>query len=162
MAAPPLTTSNGHTSKRNKRDKTSKATSSTLPSTFTTQLNSIETSLSTSSDLNPLFDLIQLLKSQTANETSGAEHATSQRGIKFLVRSLQALLNDERIPLNQVDEQGLVQGSPREEVERTEADKAVANWLRQRWNESVELLCSLLGNQDAEIRVSTALPFSVI
>ena len=130
-------------------NKTGEATSSAL-STFQTRLVSIESALSNSSDLNPLYDLIQLIRSEAYGQTNVV---ALQRGIKFLVRSLQVLLNDGRIPLTSVDEQGLVQGTFREAQRRSEADKAVADWLRQRWNEAAEMLCAMLMHGERDIRV---------
>jgi hypothetical protein len=155
MAVPSLPAGKGPSQKSKAVKKASKPTSSTATS-FQSQLVSLESSLSTSSDLNPLYDLIQLLNEKTSKKLSEADVVTSQRGIKFLVRSLQTLLNDKRIPLTQVNEQGLVQGSFRDESTQTEADKAVANWLRQRWNESTELFCLLLSSEEGSIRVSTS------
>lgn len=134
--------------------KISKAATSSSTTTFQSRLAAIEHSLSTSSDLNPLFDLVQLLKRQTAEQPNEADVLTAQRGMKFLVRSLQVLLKDQRIPLTQVNDSGLAEGSFREQEGQTEADKAVADWLRQRWNESIELLCTLLANEVSSVRVS--------
>ncbi|UZJ56857.1 hypothetical protein CBS101457_006177 [Exobasidium rhododendri] len=154
MAVSSLPTKTGQKAGRKIGAKATKAaSSSSAHSSFANALASIENSLSSSSDLNPLFDLIQLLKGQKSTSDTGADTSIRLRGLKFLVRSLQALLNDQRIPLTQVNEQGLVQGTFREEDGRTAADKAVANWLRQRWNESVELLCSLLHSEEADIRL---------
>lgn len=131
------------------------ATSQQTP--FEDKLASIEQALSSSSDLNPLFDLIQLLQTKTQGSGSGTNSGLEslQKGIKFLVRSLQVLLGDHRIPLTQVDEVGLVQGSFRGNAGLTEADRAVAEWLRQRWNESIQLLCASLLHSEEGIRVST-------
>jgi U3 small nucleolar RNA-associated protein 19 len=123
---------------------------------FEDELDSIEQALSSSSDLNPLFNLVQLLQSKTQAGPSGSDSATLQKGIKFLVRSLQVLLQDHRIPLTQVNEKGLVQGTFREDAGLTEADRAVADWLRQRWNESIQLLCAALLSSDEGVRVSEA------
>jgi U3 small nucleolar RNA-associated protein 19 len=131
------------------RKKDEKASTSSI-TTFAAQLSTIEASLSASSDLNPLYDLIQLLQNVSLDNV---DLAVLKRGIKFLVRSLQALLGDHRIPLSQVNERGLVQGSFRSDTNMTEADHAVADWLRQRWNEAIQLLCDVLMHSEADARL---------
>lgn len=129
-----------------------KAASSTW-TPFQSKLSSIESSLSSSSNLNPLFDLIELLGAQIQSKSADAELLTLHRGIKFLVRSFQALLKDNWIPLTEVDGVGLVQGAFRIVESQTEADKAVSQWLRQRWNEAIQLLCDALLHTGENIRL---------
>lgn len=134
--------------------KEKKATSSSYWTPFQSKLSSIESSLSSSSNLNPLFDLIELLRAQIQQPTSkDAKSITLCRGIKILVKSFQALLKDNRIPLTQVDGLGFVQGAFKSTENQTEADRIVSQWLRERWNETVELLCDALLYNDGSIRL---------
>lgn len=116
------------------------------------KLSSLYTSLSDASDLNPLVDLIVLLTQNfgsASTQTETNELQSLHKGVHFLVRSMQTLLKEGRISVANVNEDGLVVGSA--EVQ-TEAEKAVAQWLQARWNDTVQLLCGLLADNSADTR----------
>lgn len=116
-----------------------------------TQLPQIFSSLSEGADLNPLADLIELL---SANSSSVATHELHiyTKGVHFLVKSLQSLLKDRRIPLSATSDDLGEESSTR--PQRDEAEEAVATWLQARWKDAVKYLCQLLFSTQQQIRVS--------
>lgn len=141
-------------SERLQRDKNAASATISSANKKTQELQSIQTALTTSADLNPLYDLIRLAQ-ELAAEQEADLIKTLYASVKLLVRSLTSLIKDDRIPLGHEDEEGYVVGgasSTSSSKELSEADRAVRQWLRQRWNESVDLLCSLLGHESQELR----------
>ncbi|PWN90096.1 CBF-domain-containing protein [Acaromyces ingoldii] len=142
--------------KTNGRAKRSKEAVEEGTATLTEErrLQEIQTALSTSADLNPLYDLIRLAHGLSTKQEPNLVK-TLYASARILARSLTSLIKDDRIPLGHVDEEGYVLGgatSTSSTKELSEADRAVRSWLRQRWNESVDLLCSLLGHESQDLR----------
>ncbi|KAN0065436.1 Maturation and nuclear export of 40S ribosomal subunits interacting protein [Thecaphora frezii] len=160
--------------------KASKAASSSAkeaPSELLQQISTLQQTLASSSDLNPLADLISIAKQHSllsnppvqpdTNADENNKRALKERQhsakalhrcIHILARSFKALCADDRILLdNQIDPEGYIgPGGGSGVVKRNEAEKAVAGWIRQRWNETIELLCALLNHDLVELR-STSL-----
>ncbi|EPQ30749.1 uncharacterized protein PFL1_01650 [Pseudozyma flocculosa PF-1] len=141
------------------------------PSELLTQIASLQKALATSSDLNPLADLIAIAKKHSVLSNSAPAAASERtisdrqhsakavhRCIHILSRSFKTLCSEDRVLLdNEVDADGQIgPGGGSGVVKRDEAEKAVAGWIRQRWNECIELLCALLNHDLVELR-STSL-----
>lgn len=116
-----------------------------------TQLPQIFSSLSEGADLNPLADLIELLSANSSNVATHELHIYT-KGVHFLVKSLQSLLKDRRIPLSATSDDLGEESSTR--PQRDEAEEAVATWLQARWKDAVKYLCQLLFSTQQQIRVS--------
>ncbi|PWZ01536.1 CBF-domain-containing protein [Testicularia cyperi] len=140
------------------------SSSSTTPSALD-QIVSIQKQLSSSSDLNPLSQLITIAKRQSRINSTTTDSAKERkeaavavlRAVQILTRSLRSLCSEDKVVLDhQVDQDGyLMSSGARGNAERSEAQKAVADWIRQRWNESVELLCALLGHEVEALRMES-------
>ena len=115
------------------------------------QLPQIFSLLSEGADLNPLVDLIELLSANSSNVATH-ELQTYTKGVHFLVKSLQSLLKDRRIPLSATSDDLGEESLSR--PQRDEAEEAVATWLQTRWKDAVNYLCQLLFSTQQQIRVS--------
>ena len=113
-------------------------------------------------DLNPLNDLIQLsiqLTQQTCSHSSSSTELESNckalhKALNVLTRALITLTESDKIPVFTADLEGLATGGQRLKKAETEGDAKVRVWLRNRWNETVLLLCALLAHQQKNIKVS--------
>jgi U3 small nucleolar RNA-associated protein 19 len=116
------------------------------------RISQITADLSSSADLNPLIDLIQELRHEILLRPGDEIRKSTGKGLKFLVRSVQSLLRDGRISLQQVDERGFLSAAKSTSTDdQAEAAKAVREWLHDRWNDTVQLLCDLLSSDFEEI-----------
>ena len=141
-----------------KRVKTTTAKKEKEQSVLLQQIQTLQRALASSSDLNPLSDLLVLAKKHAHLAPSSSDSAKAvHRSIHILTRSLRSLAADDRVLLdNQIDQEGyLLNGSGARGADWSEPEKKVADWIRLKWNESVELLCALLGHDLAEIRITS-------
>ncbi|PWN52823.1 CBF-domain-containing protein [Violaceomyces palustris] len=151
-------------------NKVSKKTSSSLLE----RISDYQSQLASSSDLNPLSDLLQIAQKQarlSAEEVNRKEDVQESakalhRSIHILVRSFQSLCKEDKVILSDVDQQGWTTGgegkASLDERGEPKPEALVKRWIKSRWNQLVELLCSLLGHPLEEIRsVSLDLLFNL-
>ncbi|CDU23115.1 related to NOC4-nucleolar protein, mediates maturation and nuclear export of 40S ribosomal subunits [Sporisorium scitamineum] len=133
------------------------------------QVQALQSALLSSSDLNPLSDLLSLSKKlakvgedSTIKERKDAAVAL-HRAALVLVRSMKSLSGEDRIPFDRdLDQDGYLLSYGRTAGSNTdstlsakakEAQTKVADWIRMRWNETIELLCGLLAHQVEGLRL---------
>ena len=143
--------------------------SSVAPTTALEQVQAYQSALLSSSDLNPLSDLLTLAKKlakiggdRTPKEKKDAAVAL-HRAVLVLVRSMKSLSGEDKIPLDKdVDQDGYILAygakagnkvDTSTSAQAREAQNKVADWIRMRWNETVELLCALLGHDVEGLRL---------
>ena len=133
------------------------------------QVQALQSSLLTSSDLNPLSDLLALSKKLAKVDQDGPAKERKDavvalhRAALVLVRSMKSLSGEDRIPFDKdVDQDGYLlsySAKSGHRIDNTisakarEAQAKVADWIRMRWNETIELLCGLLGHQVEGLRL---------
>ncbi|KAJ1020061.1 hypothetical protein NDA16_004341 [Ustilago loliicola] len=134
------------------------------------QVQSLQQALLSSSNLNPLSDLLSLSKKLaklTADRTpKEKKHAAIalHRAALVLVRSMKALCGEDRIPFDKdIDQDGYILSYGAKASNKVDnaavSDKArealnkVQDWIRMRWNETLELLCGLLGHEVEGLRL---------
>lgn len=128
------------------------------------QVQALQSALLSSSDLNPLSDLLTLSKklAKVSDDRSPKEKKDAavalHRAALVLVRSMKSLSGEDRIPFDkQVDQDGYLlsyggrTGSKSDAA--TSAKAKVEDWIRMRWNETIELLCGLLGHPVEGLRL---------
>lgn len=155
-------TSSQPKAKKARISSSSSSASSSKPESIL-KVTSLQSQLSNSTDLNPLNDLIQF-SIQLTRQTYSESHSQSQsfesdckalhKAINVLSRALITLTQSDKIPLNTSDNEGLATGGNKIKKGENEGMVKVRVWLRNRWNESVLLLCALLAHQREEIKVS--------
>lgn len=149
---------------KTKKARISSSSSSSSKPESILKVTSLQSQLSNSTDLNPLNDLIQFsiqLTSQTYSESHSQSSSSFEsdckalhKAINVLSRALITLTQSDKIPLNTSDNEGLATGGNKINKGENEGMVKVRVWLRNRWNESVLLLCALLAHQREEIKVS--------
>lgn len=122
-------------------------------SSLETRLTTLYAALANSSDLNPLIDLTDVLGTHLLQRYTEKHVLALRKGIQFLVRSLQALLKEGRIPVTNVSEDGSLLLTSKRAEGQSEAQIAVTQWLQTRWNDAIQLFCQLLACQDEETRL---------
>lgn len=121
---------------------------SALP--LASRLSTLQTTLSSSTDLNPLCDLLALIDELAT--VPDAASALLPKSMSLLMHSLSALVRATRVPLDaHMDAEGRLHVSAHNEKD---ANVIVRRWIAERFNESVECLCALLGHTAAHVRVS--------
>ncbi len=154
----------------------SAASASSSSSTSLEQVQALQSALLSSSDLNPLTDLLALAKklaklgASSSTERSSKEKKDAavavHRAVLVLVRSMKSLSADDRIAFDKdVDQDGYIlpygakagnnaaASAPFSSTKAKEAQNKVADWIRMRWNETVELLCALLAHEVEALRL---------
>ncbi|TKY86097.1 hypothetical protein EX895_004922 [Sporisorium graminicola] len=133
------------------------------------QVQALQSALLSSSDLNPLSDLLSLSKKlakvgedNTTKERKDAAVAL-HRAALVLVRSMKSLSGEDKIPFDRdVDQDGYLLsygGKASSTTDKAVSAKAkeaqikVADWIRMRWNETIELLCGLLAHPIEGLRL---------
>ncbi|SPO32262.1 related to NOC4 - nucleolar protein, mediates maturation and nuclear export of 40S ribosomal subunits [Ustilago trichophora] len=148
----------------------SSPSSSSAPTSVLEQVQALQSALLSSSDLNPLSDLLTLSKKlakvgadRTTKEKKEAAVAL-HRAALVLVRSMKSLCGDDKIPFDKdVDQDGYILSYGAKAGNKTvdasasakarEAQNKVADWIRMRWNETIELFCGLLGHEVEGLRL---------
>lgn len=133
------------------------------------QVQALQSALLSSSDLNPLSDLLTLSKKlakvgadRTPKEKKDAAVAL-HRAALVLVSSMKSLSIENRIPFDKdADQDGYIlsygaRAGNKVDIATSakakEAQNQVEDWIRMRWNETVELLCGLLGHEVEGLRL---------
>lgn len=117
---------------------------STSTSSQLEQIAELEKRLSTASaDLNPLVDLLDILKQDTDPATKNAGKA-----VKIRLTAAYALHN----AFSSLIRQGRIIGKIRA-ADASEALATVREWTRGRWNDYTNTLCSLVYNHDEAVAV---------
>lgn len=132
------------------------------------QVKALQSALVSSSDLNPLSELLTLSKQlanvgddRPANERKDAAVAV-HRALVVLVKSIKSLSAEDRIPFDKdVDQDGYIlsygakasNNATASSENAKQAQAKVTDWLRMRWNETIELLCGLLGHPVESLRL---------
>ncbi len=149
------------------------SSSTASASSYLEQVQTLQSALLSSSDLNPLSDLLSLAKklAKTSAERTPKEKKDAavalHRATLVLTRSMKSLAGDDRIPFDRdVDQDGYILAygaraankvdAPGTSAQAKEAKKQVEDWIRMRWNETVELLCGLLGHESRGIEVGSS------
>ncbi|SNX83522.1 related to NOC4 - nucleolar protein, mediates maturation and nuclear export of 40S ribosomal subunits [Melanopsichium pennsylvanicum] len=133
------------------------------------QVQKLQQALLSSSDLNPLSDLLSLSKKLAkSNEDISPKERKDvaialHRAALVLVRSLNALCGEDKVPFDKdVDQDGYIlsygarsgnQMDITTNGKAKEAQNKVSDWIRMRWNETLELLCGLLGHEVDGLRL---------
>ncbi|SAM62410.1 related to NOC4-nucleolar protein, mediates maturation and nuclear export of 40S ribosomal subunits [Ustilago bromivora] len=143
--------------------------SSNSASSALEQVQSLQQALLSSSDLNPLSDLLSLSKKLAKANTERTPKQSKDAAIALhraalvLVHSMKALCGEDRIPFDKdIDKDGYILSygakASNKQVEIAASGKArealnkVQDWIRMRWNETLELLCGLLGHEVEGLR----------
>lgn len=133
------------------------------------QVQTLQSALLSSSDLNPLSDLLTLSKklAKVRSDRSPKEKKDAavalHRAALVLVSAMKSLSSENRIPFDKdVDQDGYILSygaKAGNKVDSTtsakakEAQNKVEDWIRMRWNETIELLCGLLGHEVEGLRL---------
>lgn len=120
------------------------ATSSATPAAstkaaFASQLSSIQASLASSSDLNPLADLLSLIASGASSLSSDAVVPA----LSLLVRTLVHLVQIGSLVPSPVNATNGLLSVPKKH-DKDQPQEQVQAWLKQRLNQSVNLLCRVM------------------
>lgn len=148
------------------------SSSSSTSSSALEQVQSLQQALLSSSDLNPLSNLLTLSKklaklgsSSSSTDTTPKEKKDAavalHRATLVLVRSMKSLAAEDRISFDKdVDQDGYIlsygakAGTNAAASKGGSAQNKVADWIRMRWNETIELLCGLLGHEVEGLRLA--------
>ncbi|EST05846.1 CCAAT-binding factor [Kalmanozyma brasiliensis GHG001] len=133
------------------------------------QVQALQSALLSSSDLNPLSDLLTLSKKlvRVGSDRSSKEKKDAavalHRAALVLVRAMKSLSSENRIPFDKdVDQDGYILSYGAKagnkvdngtSAKAKEAQNKVEDWIRMRWNETIELLCGLLGHEVEGLRL---------
>ncbi|CBQ71064.1 conserved hypothetical protein [Sporisorium reilianum SRZ2] len=157
------------TSKKAGTSSSNSSSSNTTKSSALEQVQALQSALLSSSDLNPLSDLLTLSKKlakvgedSTTKQRKDAAVAL-HRAALVLVRSMKSLSGEDKIPFDRdVDQDGYLLSYGRKagsgsdtalSARAKEAQTKVADWIRMRWNETIELLCGLLAHHVEGLRL---------
>ncbi|GAC98725.1 hypothetical protein PHSY_006319 [Pseudozyma hubeiensis SY62] len=133
------------------------------------QVQALQAALLSSSDLNPLSDLLTISKklAKVGDDSTSKERkeaaAALHRASLVLVRAMKSLSGEDRIPFDKdVDQDGYILSygakagnkvATTASAQAKEAQAKVEDWIRMRWNETIELLCGLLGHSVEGLRL---------
>ncbi|KAK0550111.1 Maturation and nuclear export of 40S ribosomal subunits interacting protein [Tilletia horrida] len=126
------------------------------------QVQTLQQALASSTDLNPLTDLIDLaasLGSKTSNDVKALDRALLVLGHALASLVFPSAKKDKRLLLfpDQVDADGiLTSASLPKSISSTlsTAELQVSDWVKDQWNATVHLLCALTAHQDEGIRAT--------
>ncbi|CAD6977272.1 unnamed protein product [Tilletia controversa] len=156
-----------------KASKTGKAKAGSGSEDALGKVQSLQHALASTTDLNPLTDIIDLARSLAPNNDGSTNTNALHRALLVLAHALASLVappssdtkkqnkHDRPVLLvpDQVDADGILTSAalPRAIASQlTKPERQVSEWLKERWNEAVHLLCALTAYPDEGVR-STAL-----
>ncbi|PWN44003.1 CBF-domain-containing protein [Ceraceosorus guamensis] len=118
-------------------------------SPHTSRLVALQASLSGSTDLNPLSDLLALIIELSA--LPDAASTLLPKSMSLLMHSVSALVRANKVPLDAfVDAEGKLQVHAHNEKD---ASLTFKKWISERFNESVQCFCALLGHEAEHVRL---------
>ncbi|KAL9934024.1 hypothetical protein V8E36_007106 [Tilletia maclaganii] len=131
------------------------------------QVQTLQHSLATSTDLNPLTDLIDLATTLASGSSTNSKKALD-RALLVLGQALASLISSssskkkkqQRTVLlypDQVDSDGNLTSAslPKSLAAKlSKAELQVSEWLKQQWNNAVHLLCAFTAHADEGIRTT--------